>query len=209
MELTSSIASAQSDMNASAMKTTMEELARKVDDLENRSRRSNLRLVGLPEFKEQGDMCAFLEKWILKTLGQDNFPQPPVIERAHRVGGPIRGHAPGSRESTARPRAVVMKFLNFADKVRVIQAARKKGNIFVDNNKVMFFPDLSSDLLKRRKVFDPVRKELASHSIRGLRYGIIYPATLLVTVRGRRHTFDTKSGAETFLYPTRTDNAYK
>ena len=184
---------------ASAMKTTTDELARKVDDLENRSRRSNLRLVGLPEFKEQHDMCEYLEKWIPNTLGHDNFPRPLIIERAHRVGGQVRRGTSGNGEPTTRPRAVVMKFLNFADKVRVFQAAKKKGDIFVDKNKVMFFPDLSADLLKRRKVFDSVKKELATLSIRGLQYGIVYPATLLVTVGGKRHTFDTKAGAETFL----------
>ncbi|KAI4824685.1 hypothetical protein KUCAC02_013183 [Chaenocephalus aceratus] len=67
------------------MKTTVEELVLEVDDLENRSRRSNLCLVGMPERKEGIDMCAFLEKWI-PDLGASNFPGPLLIERAHRIG---------------------------------------------------------------------------------------------------------------------------
>ena len=69
-----------------AMKTTVEELVLKVDDLENRSRRSNLRLVGMPERKEGIDVCALLEKWIPDVLGASHFPGPLLIERAHRIG---------------------------------------------------------------------------------------------------------------------------
>lgn len=31
-------------------------------------------------------MRAYLEKWIAEVLGEDNFPGPLLIERAHRVG---------------------------------------------------------------------------------------------------------------------------
>lgn len=64
------------------MKAAIEELVSKVDDLENRARRSNLRLVGLPEKVEGSDMCAFLERWIPGVLGEHIFPRPVLIERA-------------------------------------------------------------------------------------------------------------------------------
>ena len=69
------------------MKAAIEELVSKVDDSENRDRRSNLHLVGLPEKVEGFDMCAFLETWIPGVLGEHNFPWPVLIERAHRIGG--------------------------------------------------------------------------------------------------------------------------
>ncbi|KAL7831314.1 hypothetical protein SRHO_G00308170 [Serrasalmus rhombeus] len=68
------------------MEATIKALTLKVDDLENRSRRSNLRLVGLAERAEGGDMCAFLERWIPQTLGSEVFPKPLTIERVHRIG---------------------------------------------------------------------------------------------------------------------------
>ncbi|KAK7912682.1 hypothetical protein WMY93_012893 [Mugilogobius chulae] len=49
------------------------------------------------------------------------------------------------------------------------------------------------------KAFDAAKKILSSLSIQDLRYGIIHPATLLVTVKGRRHTFNTASAAEAFV----------
>ncbi|KAK7916165.1 hypothetical protein WMY93_011926 [Mugilogobius chulae] len=49
------------------------------------------------------------------------------------------------------------------------------------------------------RLFDAAKKILSSLSIQDLRYGIIHPATLLVTVKGRRHTFNTASAAEAFV----------
>lgn len=141
--------------------------------------------------------CGYLEKWIPEALGVHNFPRPVLIERAHRVGR--MDNTERDPQSTARPWMVIMKFLNYADKEQVMKAARAKGKIPVDNKKVMFFPDFSADLLKRRKAFDAAKKLLTSLSIQDLRYGIIHPATLLVTVKGRRHTFNTASAAEAFV----------
>ena len=135
-------------------------------------------------------------------LGDYNFPGPVLIERAHRLG---RINNKDGNQAVARPRAVVMKFLNYADKVRVMKAARIKGKILVDNQRVLFFPDVSADLLKWRKVFDTAKKELASLSIPDLRYGIIHPAKLLVTVGGRRRIFDMATEAEAFVRGLKSD----
>lgn len=56
----------------------------KVDDLENRSRRSNLRFVGVKESVEGNDITGFMSRLIPQLLGQDNFPNPLFIEWAHR-----------------------------------------------------------------------------------------------------------------------------
>lgn len=185
---------------SNTMKAAIEELVAKVDDLENRARRSNLRLVGLPEKEEGSDMCAFLERWIPEVLGAQNFPRPVLIERAHRIGGAGVNDAETGGRFGVRPRVIIMKFLNYADRSRVMKAARSKGEILYDNQRVMFFPDVSADLVRRRKVFDAVKKELASLSIPTLRYGIIHPAKLLVTVKGKRHIFDTAAGAKDFVH---------
>ncbi|GAA6068639.1 uncharacterized protein LOC122824645 [Tachysurus ichikawai] len=59
-------------------------LCNKIQDLENRGRRSNLRLIGLPEKTERLDVCTFLENW-LPNLLSNTFKSALVIERAHRV----------------------------------------------------------------------------------------------------------------------------
>lgn len=42
---------------------TVQTLLAKVDDLENRSRRNNICLVGIPERAEGSDAVSFCEKW--------------------------------------------------------------------------------------------------------------------------------------------------
>lgn len=84
-----------------------------MDDLKNRSRRLNLRVIGLPERTEKGDAVAFLQTWLPKVLGLDTFPNPLVIERARRLQGQQTPNGP--------PHAIIMKFLNYQDKVRVMR----------------------------------------------------------------------------------------
>ena len=52
---------------------------------ENRQRRLNLRLVGLPENREKGDLVSFLNMWLPDLLGQEHFPIPPSINQAFRL----------------------------------------------------------------------------------------------------------------------------
>lgn len=73
----------------SILENTVKTLSNKVEDLECRSRRNNVRLVGLPEKAEGLDTATFLEKWIPEALGMESR-EPLVIERAHRIGT----HAP-------------------------------------------------------------------------------------------------------------------
>lgn len=118
-----------------AMETKLETLTCKVEELENHSRRNSIRLVGL--------------------LGIHSFPEPTVIERAHRVR---RFHDADSTVNPVRPREVIIKFLNFADKVRVLRIARQKGSILYEGKRVMFFADFSVELRRQRRLFDPVKK---------------------------------------------------
>lgn len=85
-------------------------------------------------------------------LGEHTFPRPMLIERAHRIGRPGANAAEDGDLSGVCPRVVIMKFLNYADKPRVMKAARSKGKILYDNQTVMFVPNVSAQLLKRRQV---------------------------------------------------------
>ena len=143
-------------------------LSADLDDLENRSRRCNLRLVNLPEKAEWTDAANFLEKWLTDVFGASTFPSPVIIERAHRIG---RLQA----KPQQYPRILIMKFLNFRDRQRVIQAAREMGIVKFQEHKVMFFPDFSVAVRKQRKQFDDVKKRL---QVLNIPYRFMYPAKL-------------------------------
>lgn len=181
------------------MEKVITALTEKVDDLENRDRRSNLRVIGLPENAEGRDVESFLEKWIPEVLGPENFPTPLVIERAHRI--------PGGRpkpNSPLTPRPLILKFLNFRDKVRVMQAARAKGKVIYGTRHIMFFPDFSAEVTKRRMKYGEVKQQLRT---RGIQFGLIFPARMYTLHNGKRRVFNTPEEVESFLRDGKdTDN---
>lgn len=84
-------------------------LLAKTDDLENRSRRNNVRIVGVPEKVEGPNPAEYFESWLLNVFGKETLSPLFAIERAHRV--PMRPLPPG-----APPRTVLIKLLHFKDR---------------------------------------------------------------------------------------------
>ena len=136
------------------MEKLIKHLKDKTDDLENRSRRSNIRILNLPEQAEGQDTVGFLEKFIPHILGNDNFTSPVTLERAHRIG-----------KKSDRPRPLIAKFLNFRDKEKVLRLARSKGEMTYENKKISFYPDYSADLQRRRDEFLDVKRMLREKEV--------------------------------------------
>ncbi|KAK7930057.1 hypothetical protein WMY93_006452 [Mugilogobius chulae] len=117
----------------------------KVDDLENRSRSSNLRFLRIPERAEGRDTVGFIQRLIVLLLGADKFSAQPVIERAHRSPTTM---SPSSKNG---PRPILAKFLNAQDKVKILRLAREKGELLFEGAKIFIFPDYSATLLEKRR----------------------------------------------------------
>lgn len=88
-----------------------------MDEMENRLRRDNVRVVGLTEGCEGHNPNVFLEGWLIEVFGRDVFSMQFAIERAHRV--PFRAPPSGGR-----PRSLLMKFLNHYDKIILLRKER-------------------------------------------------------------------------------------
>ncbi|KAM4051814.1 uncharacterized protein ACNLHF_026078 [Anomaloglossus baeobatrachus] len=164
-------------------------LRAKVDDLENRSRRSNLRLVGVPEKAEGNNPVAFFEMWLPKTLGMDLFSPFFTIERAHRV--PTRPPPPG-----APPRPILLKLLHFRDRDTALRRAREIKDLAIDGHKVSLYPDFSTEIQQRRAQFIDVKKRLRQLQIS---YSMLYPTRLRVVADGGTKFFDTPKDAAAWL----------
>lgn len=67
------------------MENHFELLNSRIEDLENRNRPCNLRLVNLPEKAEGSNAVRFLEEWLLDVFGA-SLTSPLIIDRAHRIG---------------------------------------------------------------------------------------------------------------------------
>lgn len=170
-----------------SLEKTVEVLCDRVAEQEDRNRRSNLRLVGLPEKSEGADLCGFLETWLRETLGED-FPSVQYVERAQRIG-------PLSSKTTT-PRVVMMKFLNHRDRDKTLKAARKMKEVYYENHRVTFFPDFSAETRKLQRRFDGAKTRLRALKIR---YGILYPAHLIITHNDKRRIFKSVEEAEKYI----------
>lgn len=187
-----------------SVETTTESLQAKVIHLEkqvsvmsehidNRERRCNIRLVGLPEGTEGSDPVNFMETWLPSHLKITTKTGKIKLGRAHRSQAPKPGH-------NQRPRPIIMKFHNFADKQRVMDAARRLGtepdHPARTGPRISFFNDYSAAVVKKRKAFDDVKERLKKMNIG---YALMYPATLKMTVNGTEKRFDTPEGASAFV----------
>lgn len=72
----------------SGLKDENNSLKLKVDDLEGRSRRNNIKIIGIPEQEEGGKPTEFVEALIPMLFGKNSFQTPVVI------------HAPDSATAT-------------------------------------------------------------------------------------------------------------
>ncbi len=136
-------------------------------DMEDRCRRNNVRLVGLPEAAEGSDAAGFLRvnlsKWIPSLRGRDI-----EIDRAHRVYDGGRG--------SDRPRTLIFRVLRWHDR-------SDKGVLGRLNVTLLFFPNFSPATAIRRKAFGPVLKKITAL---GLQPFLIYPAVIKLRHNGEQ-----------------------
>lgn len=174
-----------------ATKDEVQQLREKLDDIENRERRNNLRFVGFPEECEGGDARAFLAGVIPKLWNID-FPATLEVDRAHRIGA-RRQAEPGQ---SPRPRALIARFLRFQDRERIMEAARK-GKVAWNGHNIHVFPDYSKNVTEKRLRFSECKKLLHD---RHMRFSLMFPAVLVIrSPEGRREFHDPKKARDYIL----------
>ena len=160
-------------------------LKTKVNDLEGRSRRQNIKIVGLPEKIEMGSPTTFVSDWLPKLLGAEHFPRGVKVDRAHRIGAPSN-----------RPRIMIARIHHDAVKEKIIRVARNEGPLNYDGQRISIFPDLTAEVMKDRKEFDAVRLKLKEA---GIRHGFLFPARLIFTHAGQTKIFDSSKEAAAYV----------
>lgn len=162
-------------------------LREKTDDLESRSRRNNIRLVGIAEKEESGRPTEFIAELLPKLLGPENFIKPIQVDRAHRAQRRLKDD---------RPRAFVIRLHHFQTKELIMKLAREKP-LEYKGSKVHIFPDLTTEVLKQRSRFAEVKKTC---KINGIRHGFLFPASFILTTKnGESKTFDSPEKASSYL----------
>ena len=152
----------------------------RAEDAEGRSRRNNIRVVGVPEGSEGQDATKYMETWLREVIPQATHTQFFSLERAHRV--PARRPPPGSY-----PRPIVMRLLHYRDRDAILSEARKRRDIRIGDAKIMFFPDYTLAVQHQRNSFMKVKRKLREINYR---YSLLFPARLRVEAQGKTHFFE-------------------
>ncbi|CAH2285461.1 Hypothetical predicted protein [Pelobates cultripes] len=142
----------------------------KITDAEDRSRRNNIRLRGVPEDVGTQDLTAFTTELfgaVLPDIPADML----LLDRIHRIPRPQ--HLPPTT-----PRDVLMRLHYYHAKDQILRAHRARKDLPDKFKSILLFTDLSAETLWRRRSFKPVAEALRHHRI-PYRWG--YPAKLLIT----------------------------
>lgn len=156
-------------------------------DMENRLRRNNLRVVGLPERAEGAKPAEFAEGFLALLLGLTDLPLMFVVERAHRI--PTTPSIPG-----APPRPFLIKLLNYRDRDRLLAATRTAAELSFENSKIFLY--YSPEVQQQRCSFKEIRKRLREN---GLKYSLLYPSKLRVVDGSSTRYFETPAAAVSWL----------
>ena len=128
-----------------------------LENIENHSRRNNIKVFGIPEKNEKKgpelwEECEEVVKSEIESKLNMECGDNVIIERAHLVGkrhAPIR-HLPDRTTVKVRPRPIIAKFLSWKDKEKIVKAARK-----IKPKQVQFLEDFSQRTLDKRKAMVP------------------------------------------------------
>lgn len=145
----------------------------RLEDQENRNRRQNLRIRGVPEKRgeELRKIIVAIFTPILELDGRD-FPK---IERVHRVG---RFDA----KRTERSRDIIVRFSFYEDKENLWIKLRGKTPLKYEEARVLVFADLAKDTLARRRHLKPLLDQMVKQNIK---YTWGFPACLFGSKDGR------------------------
>lgn len=130
-------------VNAAERKTSL--LEQRITELENYSRRWNLRLYGMAENKDQNVRQEVIH------ICQSILPElkaklPDVIDSVHRLGQLKKG--------ATKPRGIILQFGARIYRDAVWKAAKK--STFLQNNKLRFAEDLTPAVRERRMQLWPL-----------------------------------------------------
>lgn len=166
----------------------IDSLLDQLDDVENRSRRVNIRIRGLPEATGPRDIIPSLQGLFTQILGRE-APDHIEIDRAHRALRP-------PSEDPDKPRDIICKLHKYTVKERIMFHVRGMRHVDFDGAQVSLFPDLSRRTLMQRRALKPLLAVLQeAHLV--YRWG--FPFSLSVTKDGQQITLRNKSDLPHFL----------
>ncbi|KAJ1204973.1 hypothetical protein NDU88_000408 [Pleurodeles waltl] len=148
----------------SQMDKLLKVIALKNEDLEARSRRNNIGIVGIPESTNTGRMEQFVDRLLFKLFGEDAFSRLLIVERAHRT---LMARPPPG----APPRPIVTRLLNYRDTDTTLRLSRERQPLKFEGSVLSIYPNFMTTVQEARKKFTIVKQKLRQLNIQ---YAMLY-----------------------------------
>ncbi|KAJ1081905.1 hypothetical protein NDU88_002077 [Pleurodeles waltl] len=145
------------------------DLKYQLEDLENRSRRSNIPIKGVPAQAVVAPLEDFVVR-LFRHVAPALKEQDTVLDKTHRAGRPAR--APGQAQD------ILTCLHYYKQREVIIVAVRDTTSIEFEGHRVGLYQDLSMIKLQRRRLLRPVTDLLREE---GIRYKWGHPFRLLFT----------------------------
>ncbi|KAJ1154843.1 hypothetical protein NDU88_007586 [Pleurodeles waltl] len=152
-------------------------LRSKLTDLEDRSRRNNIRLMGFLEGIEGTDLISSLRDTLPK-LTDITFDPPLKFERMDRLG-------PKRQDEKGRPRSIIACLLRHGQARQLLQTARAQGPLRLGTMEIRLSADFSKETVDRRRAFLSLRPRLRHLDVK---FGLFEPARMWITKNGESRT---------------------
>ncbi|KAJ1142385.1 hypothetical protein NDU88_008711 [Pleurodeles waltl] len=163
-------------------------LRSRLTDLEDRSRRNNIRLLGIPEGTEGMDIPSYLRD-MLPKLTDITFDPPLEFQRAYRL-------RPKRQDGKGRPRPIIACMLRHGQACQLLQTAQTQGPLRLGTLEIQLSADFSRETAERRRAFLSLRPRLRHLDVK---FGLFEPARMWITKNGVSRTFYDPEDLRMFL----------
>ena len=178
----------QSEKNEDTRIRKNEERLRNLQDI---LKRSNIRIIGVPEGEEEEQKMENLFEQIMK----ENFPRLAKetdfqeVQEAQRVPKKL-----DPRRNT--PRHIIITLAKMKQKERFLQAAREKDTVTYKGVPIRLSADFSKETLQARRGWREVFQVMKG---KGLHPRLLYPAKLSFRMEGKIKCFSDKFKFKEFI----------
>lgn len=163
----------------------------KLADMEDRSRRCNIRVIGLDEGLEGSNATQFISHSLSKWF-------PTLDDTQIEIMNASRIYSDNARNRGAN-RTLIFNVLRYSSRQAILRAARKDP-LSINGRRIRFSPDYSNFTVRRRQSFQRV---MDTARAKGLDFFLLYPATLKIKDGSQFKAFTSPREAEDFLTSVR------
>lgn len=151
-------------------------MAIKLADIEDRNRRNNIKIRGIPESVSGPELIPYIQQ-LMASLLKPASKRDLILDRAHRLPKPK--NVPASA-----PRDVIMRVHFYHIKEALMRISRDTQQLPDPYQQLKFYADLSQFTIQARRKLQPVTTALRQHQI-PYRWG--FPTRILIIQNGSTH----------------------